>query len=179
MRRYLPHIHFVHSPFNLYVKNKLVEMLQSIYIWKDLFSNNIYLRVSIMATQLVELEERNFAFQNRLQTFSIVNKGHIDLKEFFDDSFTLFENRISQLLEIHYLVKIGCCFSASFEKVVITDDGEKKENQDLYLHTRAEIVDFETNLKSFYGEYVVGYVMQKIDDVELRGSGFKLMLWVG
>lgn len=92
-----------------------------------------------MSTELVTLEERNFAFQNRLQTFSIVNRGHIDIKHFFEDSFSLFEQRISELLELHYIVKIGVCFSALFEKVVITSEGEQKETQQLYLHTRAEL----------------------------------------
>lgn len=135
---------------------------------------SILLQVPIMETQLVLLEERDFAFQNRLQTFSIVNNGHIDVKPFFDDSYNLFETRVSQIIETHYIVKVGCCFSAVFKKVEITNEGEKIKYQNLYLHTRAEIVDFETNLKSFYEESIVGYVMEKIDDVELRGSGFKL-----
>lgn len=129
---------------------------------------------SIMSTQLVTVEERNFAFQNRLQTFSIVNKGHIDVQQFFDNSYILFEREISKLVEIHYIMKIASCFCAVFEKEVITDDGVKKETEQLYLHTRTEMIDFETNLNSFYVEYIVGNIMEKIDDVELRGSGFKL-----
>lgn len=127
-----------------------------------------------MSTQLVAVEERNFAFQNRLQTFSIVNKGHIDVQQFFDDSYILFEKEISDLVEKHYIIKIASCFCAVFEKEVITDDGPKKETEQLYLHTRTEMIDFETSLNSFYVEYIVGNIMQKIDDVELRGSGFKL-----
>lgn len=128
----------------------------------------------IVIMELVKLEERDIAFRNRLQTFSIVNNGHIDVKPFLEDAYVLFEQRIGKLVEEHYIVKVCCCFTAIFEKEVMTSDGAKVITQQFYLHTRTEMIDFETSLSPFYTEYVSDVVQQKIDDIELRGSGFKL-----
>lgn len=122
----------------------------------------------------VELQEQNFAFQNRLESFSIVNRNHIDVREFLNDGFPLIQTAVTRVLNEHFLIKVGACFSAIFEKIVITNEGEKRETQTLYLHTKAEIIDFETNLNEFYEEYITQFILQKIEEVELRGSGFKL-----
>ncbi|XP_031639366.1 uncharacterized protein LOC116351408, partial [Contarinia nasturtii] len=127
-----------------------------------------------MSQELVKIEERDFAFQNRLQTFSIVNNGHIDIKPFLEDAFNLCEKRISELLQEHYIIKVSFCFVGVFEKEVITFEGVEKETQTLYLHTRVEMLDFDNDLRSFYNEYVTDVILHRIDDIELRGSGFKL-----
>lgn len=44
----------------------------------------------------------------------------------------------------------------------------------MYLQSNTEIVDFDTDLKDFYDEYVMNYLKNKINEVELRGSGFSL-----
>ncbi|XP_055316114.1 uncharacterized protein LOC129575903 [Sitodiplosis mosellana] len=124
--------------------------------------------------ELVKLEERDFAFQNRLQTFSIVNNGHIDVKSFLDDAYVLFEKRIEKLLEEHYIVKVAFCFMEVFEKEIMTSEGAQVITQQFYLHTRVEMIDFETFLSSFYTANVVDFVQQKIDDMQLLGSGFRL-----
>lgn len=125
-------------------------------------------------TEHVRVEERNFAFQNRLQTFSIMNIDHIDTNSFFSDAFNYFETRIQAIVQTHYLIKIGTSFLAKFEKKVIGEEGERTESQEIFLNTTAEIVDFETNLRTFYDEYVVSALNKKVEEVELRGSGFTL-----
>lgn len=122
----------------------------------------------------VSLEERNVVFQNRLQTFALVNNEHIDIREFFDDAFILFLKRIKSILDEHFIIKIAACFCAIFQKTVATEEGEKKETQTIYLHTRSEIVDFETDLTEHYEQNIVQFVLKKIDDIQLQGSGFSL-----
>lgn len=39
----------------------------------------------------VTFEFRDSAFNGRITTFAVVNRQHIELEEFFDDSFYLFE----------------------------------------------------------------------------------------
>lgn len=73
----------------------------------------------------VIVEERDIAFQNRLQSFSITNIDHIDTNTFFDDAFVHFESRIKTILDTHYLIKVGTCFLVKFEKTVVDEDGEK------------------------------------------------------
>lgn len=61
-------------------------------------------------TEHIRVEERNFAFQNRLHTFSIVNIDHIDTNAFFSDAFAHFESAITTILDTHYLVKLAQVF---------------------------------------------------------------------
>lgn len=102
--------------------------------------------------ELVKLEERDFAFQNRLQSFSIVNNGHIDVKPFLEEAFNFFGKRIEKLLEEHFIIRVGCCFSGVFEKEVMTSENLEVVKQEFFLHTRSEMIDFETSLSSFYTE---------------------------
>lgn len=122
----------------------------------------------------VEVQERNFAFEHRLETFSIVNFGHIEINEFLQDVCTQFEKRIRQAIEKRHTIKIAACLDAIFEKVVISTDGENTEYQQLYLHTTAKILDNVEKPQDFYEEHIKEYILQRIEDVEMRGSGFKL-----
>lgn len=122
----------------------------------------------------IVIEERNFAFQNRLQTFSLVNRDHIDVHIFFEDAFQYFEQKIKPIVDSMHIVKIATCLCAIFEKIVISTDGDRRETQTIYIHTLTLPVDFDTDLKNFYSQYVVAYITKKIDDIQLQGSGFTL-----
>lgn len=122
----------------------------------------------------VEFELRDFAFQNRIETFSLVNRGHIDVNEFFIDAFNHFEQKVYEIINTHYLAKLSSCFVAVFEKIAFVNGEEIKEYQTLYLHSESEVLDFETDLHIFYRENIIEFVQKKIDDIELRGSGFTL-----
>lgn len=122
----------------------------------------------------VKIEEKKVAFQNRLQTFSIINIDHTDMQEFLNDAFQFFASRVSSALEKYCIVKVSANFIARFEKPILTGDNETKESQKMYLNTMTEIVDIETNLREFYDEDIMSVINKKIDDVQLRGSGFSL-----
>ncbi|XP_031634853.1 uncharacterized protein LOC116348124 [Contarinia nasturtii] len=126
-------------------------------------------------SHLIEFEERESAFQNRLHTFGIINRGHKEIEDFFEDAFFYFDSNVKSILDDHYLIKVSVCLHAIFEKKVMTSDGvEECVTQPMYLHTNMEIVDFETELKQFYDEYIVTVVQNRISEIELRGSGFTL-----
>lgn len=125
-------------------------------------------------SQLIELKELQNAFQNRLKTFSLVNIGHSDINHFMIDAFNYFQQQINLILTDESIIKVGACFSAVFEKTNVLPDIEVKEKQTVYIQTRTLIVDFETDLWDFFNEYISVYVMSKIDDFELNGSGFTL-----
>lgn len=122
----------------------------------------------------IEIQERDIAFRNRLQTFSIVNRDHIDVSAFLNDAFSHIQTRIEDVLRTQFIIKVGVSLVANFEKTVLTENGEKQESQTMYLNTSSEIIDFETNLREYYDEYIVDFLLRKIEDVELRGSGFAL-----
>lgn len=123
----------------------------------------------------VELEERHFAFRNRIQTFSIVNHGYRDINLFFESGYEKFKSQIEKILDGANIIKIGICFVGEFEKTVVCADAEEKtEKQKLFLHSKQSVIDFETDFEEFYRVFIVDFVSVKIGEVELRGSGFSL-----
>lgn len=125
-------------------------------------------------SEQVEFQVRESAFENRLHTFAVINRGHIDIKEFMNDAFHYFETEINPIVLDNCIVNVSACLIAVYEKIVVTEEGEKKETQTIYLHTTTELIDFETDLKEFYDETIVADIIKRIDDIQLRGSGFTL-----
>lgn len=119
----------------------------------------------------VEIVEKFSGFRNRIQTFAIVNHGFKDLNIFIENGYELFKTRIEKILESTNILKIGICFVGDFEKAVGEQNSEK---QKLFLHSKQAVIDFETDLKEFFNVFILDFVMDKIDEVELRGSGFSL-----
>lgn len=122
----------------------------------------------------VTLEYRRTAFERRLLTFAIINHEHIDIREFLSDAFHYFESELKKLIETHTILKVNTCFSATFEKVIQTNEGEKSEKQTTHIHTKNEIIDIDTDLSQFFEDIVIEYILKKVDDVMLEGSGFTL-----
>lgn len=148
-------------------------------------------------TANVDFEYRDFAFNKRMSSFAIVNRDHVDVKEFLTEAYEYFENEIIDILDIHMMVKVNTCFSATFEKIIPkTDENptnleqdehdtdnddenesqnvERKEKQTLYIHTKSIVVDVNTNLTDLYLHNVVETILRKIDDSIMVGSGFSL-----
>lgn len=67
----------------------------------------------------VDFEFREEAFDRRMLTFAIVNRGHIDAVEFFDEASEYFENEIRSILQVRVSVKVNARFSVTFEKTEI------------------------------------------------------------
>lgn len=124
----------------------------------------------------IEYQDRPSAFQQRIQTFAVVNLNHIDIRAFLNDAFFYFKRQIQQVLEHQYLIKISACLKLNFTKTVVAADGTTaNENQTIFIHTRTSVIDFESNLQEFYTELIVDYIFQMVDDVVMRGSGFTLL----
>lgn len=144
----------------------------------------------------IDFEYREAAFNLRMLTFAIINRDHIDIKEFLVDAYSYFELEIEKVLNIHLIVKVNCVFSATFEKDIIQSseanqsdmrmeiDGEEdnvsattrglKEKQTLYIHTSSIAVGQDTQLEHLFKESVIDFTIQKVDEAMLRGSGFRL-----
>lgn len=128
-----------------------------------------------MSEPKVIVENKNIAFDNRIQTFSIVNYGYKDIQEFFTEAFTHFESRIHEVIQEQYIVKVGANFMCEFEKKLITGDGEEIITKlEWYFQTEVAVIDFETDYSEFYQVFIVDYVLDRIEDMYLKGSGFTL-----
>lgn len=130
-------------------------------------------------TANVQVQYRDKAFSQRMFTFAIVNREHIDVREFFNEASVYFERELRKVLNNHESVKVNTCFSTTFEKEIRgnqTDADEnyvrmKNEKQDLFIHTKSVAVMKNENLNKFFKESVMTTILQKFDDAPMRGSG--------
>lgn len=128
-----------------------------------------------MSGPKVIIENKKFALDNRIQTFSIVNFGFKDIQEFFTEAFTHFESRVDQVIQEQYIVKVAANFMCEFEKKLITADGEEIITKiEWFFQTEVAVIDFETDYAEFYQVFIVDYVLDRIEDLCLQGSGFSL-----
>lgn len=124
----------------------------------------------------VTIVEKEVAFLNRLQSFSIVNQGFTKLDEFFAAALDSFATRVSTIIDEQTIVVVGTCFVGEYAKSVFDENGQMLvEKQKLYTHTPPIVVDFETNIEEHFTESIVKVLNNKIEERELRGSGFKLL----
>lgn len=126
-------------------------------------------------SSLIEYQERRSAFRKRLLAFAVVNLEHIDVRTFLDDAFQHFELKINRTLGELHMLKVNVCLKLLFHKVTVTPEGtETTENQTIYIHTITYSVDSSVDLRVFYNEMIKTYILTRIDDVVMRGSGFTL-----
>lgn len=124
----------------------------------------------------VSIVEKEVAFQNHLQSFSIVNHGFIKLEEFFAAALEFFVHRLEEIIEAQTIVVVGACFVGEYAKSVMDENGQMHvEKQKLFTHTPSIVIDFETILHEHFNESIVRVLNSKIEERELRGSGFKLL----
>lgn len=71
-------------------------------------------------SNLIEFVQRETAFANRLRTFTVNNLGHIEIKRFLNDAFTIIEPKIKEILDQYGIIKVGACF--------LVEIAQKKEN---------------------------------------------------
>lgn len=123
----------------------------------------------------ISFENRESAFEKRIQTFAIVNKEHIDIEFFLEDAFYYFNQQLSENLQINHMVKVFTSFKCVFEKTIInSEDVDKLEKQTIYSNSKTKIVNSETNLRDFYNKYIIPDILINIEEVIMKGSGFKL-----
>lgn len=64
----------------------------------------------------VAYEPRQSSYKGRISTVAVVNRGHTDILEFFDDLLTHFKGRVQEVLGTHPNIKVNTVFSATFKK---------------------------------------------------------------
>lgn len=121
-------------------------------------------------------ENRVSAFRNRLQSFVVKNLQHTDIVEFLDDCFHYFQMRILNFLSRHAILKTNACFVAILEKVSAnSENGDRNvETTTVYIQSKMETVDSQTDLSTFYTENIMNFMLNKLDDIATNGSGFTL-----
>lgn len=79
--------------------------------------------------QRVELQVLETAFERRIHNFAIVNKEHIDIAEFLNDSFDIYQTELKRNLEEYNMVKSMSILVAEYEKKIYpTNNNEQDDN---------------------------------------------------
>lgn len=127
-------------------------------------------------SNLILFQERESAFERRLLTFAVVNVEHIDIREFLADAYRYFEENVIKLLAEHTLVKVNTVLKLVFSKYGVNEENgaETVINRDVFIATNMYVIDFETDLKEHYDEFIVAYLMARFDSFAMEGSGFSL-----
>lgn len=127
-------------------------------------------------SNLIVFEERESAFERRLLTFAVVNVEHINIREFLGDAFHYFEENVNNLLVEHTLVKVNTVLKLVFAKYGVNEENgaETVINRDVFISTNMYVIDFETNLKEHYNEFIVTYLLSRFDSFVMEGSGVSL-----
>lgn len=120
----------------------------------------------------VKCEERKSAFKCRLQTFAIINDGNINLTAFFKNAFSDFETKLQETLKIHLTLKVNVCLKIGYHKM--NRDDNSNAEQEFNINTKNKVIDNFTDLNEFYENNIVQLIMNRVDDIALRGSGFAL-----
>lgn len=134
----------------------------------------------------VELEAINKAFNRRLYTFNITNKvKRVNIEDFLNDAFLIYESEVSRFLNGHSMIKSMTVLAAEFEKNIekvdenlqcsSTSDGDVgKIKQTLYFTSPSVTIGLHNNLKEHFQNSVVSEIMNSVENVAIRGSGFSL-----
>lgn len=114
--------------------------------------------------QEIEFERRESTSRGRILTFSIVNKGHDDLKWFFADAFHYFDEQIRKVVRVYGKIRVNTRLKAEFNSVIHTVDGPSTKKNAIYIHTRTVTVDCETNISEIYKETIQAKIMEKLNE---------------
>lgn len=143
----------------------------------------------------VLFEAREIAFAGRIFQFAIVNDGHIDIIDFLNDSFHVYEPQIAKYVNKYKMIKTNAVLKAEFEKKISSasnndpncaggssnngnaDAGENNVTvvtQTMFLASPLVLLTIEDSLQEHYELNVINEMVRRIEDQELYGSGFSL-----
>lgn len=82
----------------------------------------------------IEFQAIDKAFNRRIRTFAVVNKVHVDISEFLNDAFRIYQTELVRTLEEHNIIKTMAILVAEFEKKLYASDNnvasDNKNNSD-------------------------------------------------
>ena len=163
---------------NIGLKKKLQTNLGILKRYKVLLKNHHYETNNFVGggglknkrSDRVKWEELNSAFNSRIRTGIIINLKHKDILQFLNDAFFLFKSRIKNILKASPLIKVNTCFTGEFKKLNL--ESEISENK--YFQTPNEPIDDGMNLNSWFKDYVIEKVLNKLEEFQEKDSGFSL-----
>lgn len=123
------------------------------------------------------------AFKNRVSTYSLLNRNHVNTSEFFQDAYTFFAHQTRKLISEYRIIKLNATFEAKYIKHTSNINNESEdESEDLSeddtivfnIQTKNIIVDMTSNLSVMYSRDIVGTIEDRIGELQENGSGWTL-----
>lgn len=125
----------------------------------------------------VELEVVNSAFNRRIREIKIMNHGFKNIEEFLLSAFDLYRVELSKAVTEFNLIKTVSYFNAEFERSFYVDGVESNvlsEKRDIHIPTKSYVISTTTNLREHFLNGIISYIVRKVDEVLIEGSGFTL-----
>lgn len=126
----------------------------------------------------VELQNSNSAFENRVREFKLVNYGYKDIETFLVSAFDTYQLKISEAITEFNLIKTVSYFTAEFERSFHVDENVDvlTEKREIHIPTKNREINSTTKLREHYQNNIINYVLRKVDEVMVEGSGFTLSI---
>lgn len=130
----------------------------------------------------VELQNRECAFNKRINSFAVVNNKHLDIAEFLSDAFPIYQTELMRNLEERNIVKSMTILVAEFEKKVSTVDEngmpgssvDRTIKETLYFPTPNMVIDMGMDVKEHFQQNVADEITKSVENTAIQGSGFTL-----
>lgn len=113
------------------------------------------------------------AFRGRILACALINNGHINVDEFFADSFSIFERKQLVLLSEHTLFKTYATFHVDLMKFAGAACDEEV-HQRFYIQCKGNVIDTETDLRAWFDVNIVHVCKVRLDEFMAVESGWSL-----
>lgn len=139
-------------------------------------SNSDFVNIGDEIPPQVELEVLESTFNNRIREFNINNRGFKHTEEFFINSFKIYESEINKSVNQFDFIKTFSYFIAVFKRSFIANEHDEPlfEKKLIHIPTKTLEINKTTNVSEHFQNNIVEYVMRKVDEVMVEGSGFTL-----
>ncbi|XP_057332054.1 uncharacterized protein LOC130671928 [Microplitis mediator] len=127
---------------------------------------------NLAAKSLVQWQDLENAFNNRIKTGCILNQGHTDVRTFLMDSKNTLFDKIKNIILQEGNIKVSLNLSCLFENV--KGGGDKIEEIKSFKTQSSEILS-TTDLHSWFTDNVYEVLLRKIDDFNQKDSGWSLI----
>lgn len=124
----------------------------------------------------VEFKIVNSAFDHHIREFKLMNHGFKNIKEFLLNAFELYRAQLAAAVTRFKLIKTVSYLNAEFERSFHVDDESDilTEKRDIHIPTKNHVINSTTNLREHFLNEIISYIVRKVDEVLIEGSGFKL-----
>lgn len=117
----------------------------------------------------VRVEDRDA--RNFSKVFAVINRGHINLNNFFADALRYFFTRVGPYTQMRKIFVCFTFFVGEFTKtVIVAESGEvRTDRQVINIHTTPAVLNYDTVITEYFSNSVIGVIKSRISEIALQG----------